>query len=135
MYIIMGRHKRRRSKENKKNAGAGLLGLVTGVAATYFLYGTKKGKIKRKQARKAAAKARKEILSRAERVENITEERYSNIVDTVAEKYRNIKNIDTSEIDEMVQEMKGHWKSIKKQVMEGKKPRKKVKSRSRKNSS
>ena len=116
-------HKRRKSREHKKNTGSGILGFLTGVAATYFFYGTKKGEEKRKEIKGIALKAKEEIIERAQMAEDITEEKYQNIVDEVSERYKNIKNVDTSEIEEMAEEMRGHWKSISKQVMEGKTPR------------
>lgn len=118
---------KRKSREHKKNTGSGILGFLIGVATTYFFYGTKKGEEKRKEVKEIALKAKEEIIERAQMAEDITEEKYQKIVDEVSEKYKNTKNVDTSEIEEMAKEMKGHWKSISKQIMEGKKPRSKKK--------
>lgn len=113
---------KRKSRERKRNTESGILGFLAGIAATYFFYGTKKGEEKRKEIKGIALKAKEEIIERAQMAEDITEERYQKIVDEVTEKYKNAKNVDTSEIEEMAKEMKGHFKSISKQIMEGKKP-------------
>ena len=111
----------RKRKKDDKGLGAGFIGAIMGALATYFLYGTDKGKETREKAKGLAEDAKKEIEKRVDEAEDLTEEKYNEIIDTVSEKYENVRNIDKKELEEMVEEMKGHWKSIKKQVAEGKK--------------
>ena len=106
----------------KKQTGSGA-GLIAGIAAAaaaaaagaYFLYG-KNGAKNRKVVKGWMLKAKGEVLDQMEKGKEMTEETYNKVIDKVAQKYKAVKNIDTSELNDMVKELKGHWGSIKKQL-------------------
>jgi hypothetical protein len=70
-------------------------------------------------------KAKGEVLEKLEALEEFSQDSYNRIVDEVASKYKQLKNIDSSELVAMVTELKGHYKNIQKSL--NKKPAKKVK--------
>ena len=70
-------------------------------------------------------KAKGEVLEKLETLEDFSQDSYNRIVDDVASSYKQLKNIDSSEVLQMVDELKGHYKSIQKAL--NKKPLKKVK--------
>ena len=106
----------------KKSTGSGA-GLVAGIAAAaaaaaagaYFLYGKNAAK-NRKVVKGWMLKAKGEVLDQMEKGKEMTEETYNKVIDQVSKKYQAVKNIDRSELDQMAKELKGHWKSISKQL-------------------
>lgn len=99
---------------------AALAGLA---AAGYFLYG-KDGARNRKKIKSWMLKAKGEVLEGVEKMKDVSEEEYAMILDKVATKYKAVKNIDPAEVEAMVKELRGHWKSIKKSITPA--PKKKV---------
>jgi len=61
-------------------------------------------------------KAKGEVLEGVEKMKNVTESEYNMVVDKVSTKYKSLKNIDPKEFEEMVRELRGHWKNIKKSI-------------------
>jgi len=95
--------------------GAGIAALAAFAAAGYFLYG-KDGAKNRKKVRGWMLKAKGEVLEGVEKLKDVTEEEYAIIIDKVGAKYKAVKNIDPAEVDAMMRELRGHWKSIKKSI-------------------
>lgn len=105
--------------------GAGLaVAAVAAAAGAYFLYG-KDGSKNRKKIKGWMLKAKGEILEQVENGKEMSEEAYNKVIDKVSQKYQAAKNIDRAELDQMVKELRGHWKSITKQLAA--KPKKKNK--------
>lgn len=96
--------------------GAGIASLVAGVAGTYFLYGSKSAPKNRKKIRGWALKAKGEVLEKLEFVSDMSEEMYHSIVKEISDKYKGLKNIDISEIEEFVAELIPYWGKIKNDV-------------------
>ncbi len=111
--------------------GAGLAAVAAFAAAGYFLYG-KDGAKNRKKVRGWMLKAKGEVLEGVEKLKDVTEEQYAAIVDKVSAKYAGLKNIDPSELEAMVRELRGHWKNIKKSITPA--PKKKAKKVAKKTS-
>lgn len=116
-------------KTVKAGIGAGtVIGLAAvaaaAVAGGYFLYG-KDGAKNRKTVKGWMLKAKGEVLEQLEKGKEVTEEVYHQVIDKVAQKYQTMKNIDLADLNGMVKELKGHWKSIKKQLSGPAKPVKK----------
>jgi hypothetical protein len=109
----------------KKEGGAGLVGLglaalAASAAAGYFLYG-KDGAKNRKKISGWMLKAKGEVLEKVEKLKNVTEEDYNMAITMVADKYAKVKGIDPEEVKAVTDELRKHWKSIKKHI-EPKKP-------------
>ena len=92
-------------------AGIGALALA-GIAGGYFLYG-KDGAKNRKKIKSWGLKAKAEVLEKIEKAKDMSEADYHMIVDTVAKKYAQVKDMDQAELASFAKEMKGHWKSMK----------------------
>ena len=121
-----------KKKESKKGISAGAIaGIGAGIAAltasAYVLFGPA-GKKNRKAIKGWTIKMKGEIIEKLEEAKEITEPVYHNIVDTIKAKYEKAKNVDQKDIDEVVAEIKKHWKSMVKDA----KPKKKGKMVSKK---
>lgn len=107
----------------KKTTGTGGAGkklalgaaLVTVAAAGYFLFGPK-GKENRKKVKGWTLKAKGEILEKLEKLEEVSEEQYHTIVDTVIAKYAKAKDKTAEEVAAVEKEAKKYWNSIKKDL-------------------
>ena len=117
----------------KKNVNKGMsTGAVVGIgagvaalsAAAYVLFG-KEGKKNRKVIRGWAVKMKGEIIEKFENAKELTEPVYHEIIDNVQSKYSKLKNVDQAELVNTVNEIKKHWKAIKKEAV-GKKPKSKT---------
>ena len=94
-------------------AGAGIASLVAGV---YFLYGSKCAPKNRKKIRGWTLKAKGEVLEKLESVADVSEEMYHSVVREIADKYKKLKHIDVSEIEEFASELLTYWSKIKKDI-------------------
>ncbi len=103
------------SKHHKNGIGGITIALAAAAAAgAYFLYGSKDAKKNRKAVKGWALKAKGEVLEKIENVKGeLNEENYHKIVDGVMAKYKKVKNDHKEDIDNLVKEMKSHWKNIK----------------------
>ncbi|MEI6057523.1 MAG: hypothetical protein WCQ60_00945 [bacterium] len=96
--------------------GAGLAAIAAAAAGTYFLYGAKNAAKNRKQVKAWSLKAKGEVLEKLEKMSDVNEEIYHKVVAQVADKYTKLKNIDASDVADFADELKGHWKSIAKEI-------------------
>lgn len=92
--------------------GAGVAALS---AAAYVLFGPN-GKKNQKAIRSWAVKMKGEIIEKFEEAKELTEPVYHNIIDKVQAKYAKFKNVDQKELKATVNEIKKHWKALKKEV-------------------
>jgi hypothetical protein len=90
--------------------------ITAAIAGTYFLYGSKNASKNRRKVKSWMLKARGEILERLENISEVNENIYRKIVKDVSEEYQALKNIDKKDIAEFVDELKGHWKNIAKEL-------------------
>ncbi len=86
--------------------GAGLAALG---ATTYYLFGPK-AKANQKKLKGWMIKMKGEIIEKLETTENVTEENYHAIIDTIAATYKD--KINSEELDELVGNLKRHWHDI-----------------------
>src|SRR3989338_6365228 len=96
--------------------GTGLVAVVAAAAGAYFLYGSKNAKQHRKQVKSWTLKAKGEVLEKLEKLKEVNEEIYHKVVNEVSKKYQAVKSIDKKDVEELVRELKSHWKSIAKEV-------------------
>jgi len=122
----MAEQKHSKSKASHKVAlGAGIATIAAAAAGAYFLYGTKEGAKRRKQISGWMLKMKGEVLEKMEVMEDISEVAYHDIVDAVAKSYKNIKNVEPKEVTALAEELKKHWKNIKKHLLGANKKSKK----------
>lgn len=113
-----------KKKEEKNSLGAAVgigVGIAAASAAAYLLFGPK-GKENRKMISGFAVKMKGEIIEKFEKVKEVTEPIYQQIVSEVSEKYSKLKNIDKEELEKVVEDLKQNWSKIVKDA----KPKKKV---------
>jgi gas vesicle protein len=92
-------------------AGIGVAALAAGAAAAYFLTG-KGGAKNRKKLSKWAEKAKKEVVKEVKEMGAASQSSYNKAVDVVMKNYKDMQNIDKSELIAFGKELKGHWKAI-----------------------
>jgi hypothetical protein len=116
---------------NKMMIGAGIAALAAAAGAV-FLYGTDAGKKKRTQIKGWMLKLKGEVLEQLETMQDWSEAAYHTAVDTVAEKYKQVKNVDPVEWAAIVGTLKNQWKLIQRQVQGGSKKKSSAKKASSK---
>lgn len=105
----------KKSQKKVLAVGAGAAAVAAAAAGIYFLTG-KQGTKNRKKIGTWAAKAKREVISELKGLKNISQSTYHQAVDTVARRYKGLKNIDAAELAAVAQELKGHWDTISKQI-------------------
>jgi hypothetical protein len=130
----MTKNKVTKSNDGKTAAEVGLgLGMLAALSAgAYYLYGTKEGVKKRLKIRGWMLKAKGEMMEKMENMKEVNEGNYNALVENVMKKYRGVKSIDPKEIDEMVGDLKKHWKNIKRHIDSAGKPKAKRKTAAKK---
>lgn len=94
--------------------GAGLAAATVAAAVGgYFLTGNRAAKTKR-IIKSWMLKARAEVMEQIESLQDIGQDTYENIVETVADKYSKIAGVSRDEIDDLVRDLKKQWKVIAK---------------------
>ncbi len=101
-------------KKNTNNAGK-ILAISAGAAAIaaagYFLFGPN-GPKNRKVTKGWMIKMKGDVVDKIEKVKDVTEDTYHNIVDTAAKSY--VSSGSKAEVEMLAKELKSHWKSISK---------------------
>ncbi|MDP3057110.1 MAG: hypothetical protein Q8N37_01130 [bacterium] len=88
-------------------------GLVAGAAlAAYLLTSPKDRKKAAKKIKSWMAEMQKETAEKVQKVQDLTEEKYNQIIDEVKPKYEAAKDISAAELSTFAEEMKSHWKNI-----------------------
>jgi uncharacterized protein YpuA (DUF1002 family) len=113
-----------KKKEQPKGIALPLMaGVLAGLAGAYFIHG--QGKVSpaaKKKLKGWMLKAKGEAIEKIEKLKTVDEEAYHRVIDTVSEKYAKMKDIDPNEVQELVKDMKKHWKSLVREMQ----PKKKV---------
>jgi hypothetical protein len=107
-------------------AAAGLAALAAAAAGVYFLYGTKDAAKKRKAVKSWSLKMKAEVLEKIEKLKEIDQKTYQDIVDAASKKYESLKGVEVSEVAAISKELSSHWKAIKKTITPEVKKAKKV---------
>ncbi len=110
----------------KKASGVGAATIIGGLAAAaavggYFLYNSKDAQKKVKKVKGWALKAKGEVLEKIEKLKEVNETAYNQVIDAVLSRYQKVSNIDASELIQISKELKSHWKSIQKDLTDGSK--------------
>lgn len=104
------------NNKNKTALGVGITATAAAIAAAYYFFGSDKASKHRKKLKNWAVSMKTEVMDKLNDVKEINEEVYNTIVSTVAEKYKQLKNVDTKEVADLATRLKGHWKDIKKDI-------------------
>lgn len=99
--------------KNFKDLG---IGAIAGIlAGAYYLYGSSDGAAKRKQLKGWGLKMQGEVMEKLEKLKEITEPKFNEVVDLVSNKY---KHIEKKQVGELVADMKKTWKKMQREVKE-----------------
>mgnify|MGYP003393910133 CR=1 FL=1 len=101
--------------QHHRGAGVGafLAGAATALAVGgYFLYGPN-GKENRKKMERWTMKARAEILEKMGDIQDITEDQYYKIVDTVLSRYGTMKAVGKEKAALAAESFKAHWEEMR----------------------
>lgn len=91
------------------------LGMVAAAAAgAYYLY--KKNPKVQTQVRGWMLKMKGEVLAKLERLKDVNEEAYHELVDQTAKRYRVMKEVNGGELKGIVNDMKSAWTTIRKEL-------------------
>ena len=102
-----------KTKEKMVGAGIGLAALAA--AGAYFLY-VKRGARNRERIAGWALQLKGEVLEKMEKLKDINRQAYNELVDETAERYGRVKRVSGSELRHVVDEVKGAWIHIGKQL-------------------
>lgn len=103
----------RKRPSRVKSAGAGLAaGVVLGLAAGLFLR-SDKGKQVQKDVAAKAKLLQKQLIARAELVEELSEEKYDDLIDQVLAAYAKGKAVAKEELPVLRRELRKRWKAVK----------------------
>lgn len=108
-------------KKGQKQAlaiGAGIAALAAAAAGTYFFAG-KDGAKNRAKVSAWAEKAKKEVIKDMHKLQDVSKKTYDATVDTILDKYHDLKNVDSGDVKALAKELKTHWKSISGHLKEG----------------
>ncbi|HEY9481140.1 MAG TPA: hypothetical protein VIR98_02845 [Candidatus Paceibacterota bacterium] len=108
---------------NPGAVAAGLIGITAAAVGAYYLYGSDEAKKNRAKVKAWMLKAKGDVLEELEKAQEVTESAYETALDTVARKYRELKEVDPDELATFLAEMKDHWQGIKKTMRGGPKKR------------
>ncbi len=110
------------TKNQAVGIGVGLTAAAVAAAGAYFLYGSKNAAKNRKAVKSWALKAKAEVLEKLEDAQNMTQEEYLALIDSVAATYQGVKSASKTDLATFKKEMKDHWTGIVKEVAPKKKP-------------
>lgn len=89
-------------------------GVAATIAGAYYLYGSREGQAVRKNMSAFAVKMKGEMLQGLEKLKEVSEPKYKELVKKVGEKYN--KAADTAEVKKVVGEISAVWNKMKKEV-------------------
>jgi gas vesicle protein len=115
------------TKKTSSNSFAMGIATATAAFAGYYLFGPK-GKENRAKVKGWTLKAKGEILEKIEKLEEVSEEKYEEIVDKVMGKYEKLKSTTEDETEKLKKELKSRYAHVKRDMKSAeKKVTKKIK--------
>lgn len=113
------------NKENKQEedsssggAKAALAGAVAALAAGAIYFYGPDGERRRRKLHGWMLKAKGEVLDRLEELEDVSEEKYQEIVETVMDEFAERKEVSRSAADTLRAELKEEWRHIRARALE-----------------
>lgn len=98
--------------QHKVGIALGLTATAVAAAGAYFLYGSEDAKQNRKKVKSWMLKAKAEVLESLEQAQDMTEEEYDKLIDSVSSAYSRLKDASKADIATFKREMKEHWAGI-----------------------
>jgi gas vesicle protein len=102
-----------KTKDKMIGAGIGLAALAA--AGAYFLYG-KRGAKNREKIAGWTLQLKGEVLEKLEKLKDINQEAYNELVEETAERYGRTKRVSASELKHITGELKNAWAHISAQM-------------------
>ncbi len=103
------------SKRAKRHSGIFTGALAAGALAGYLFYGPSGAK-NRKKLRGWMLRAKADVLDRVERTREITQDTYEELVHTVMDKYKKMKQVNDAEAEALARELKRYWRTVKREL-------------------
>ncbi len=100
------------STEQKLGIGVGLTTAVVAAAGAYFLYGSKDANKNRAKVKSWVLKAKGEVLEAMEKAEQMTEDEFKKLIDTVTAGYDKAQELSKKEIKDFKKEMLDNWQEL-----------------------
>jgi hypothetical protein len=107
------------SRRAKTAVGIGALAAALAVVAGVHYLSGERGKKNRAKLKSWMVKAKREVIARVERIEELDRKAYHAVVDEVARRYRGLKDVDPDELRAMAADMKAHWSNIHRRMQRG----------------
>lgn len=105
------------SNLQKAEIGAGVLAAVAAAgAASYYFYGAKDAKKHRNATAKWAKGLKNDVVREAKKLKDIDEKAMAVIVDQAAKAYKGLDEVTPGDLRAAVNELKGNWESVKKEL-------------------
>lgn len=92
------------------------VGLATAALAGYYFYASKDAKKHRKAVSKWMGNLKEDVMVEAKRLKVATPEAFAIVVDSIASTYAKAKDVNASELSELIAELKGNWDDAKKDI-------------------
>ena len=102
-----------KTKDKMIGAGIGLAALAA--AGTYFMYG-KRGAKNRKTIAGWALQLKGQVLEKLEKMKNVNQKAYDELVEETAEKFGRVKDVGAAELRVITSDLKNGWSAIKKEL-------------------
>ena len=113
------------SKKQSSHLGAGLAaGAILGLAAGLFMQ-SRKGKELTKDAQKRAMALQKQVMKKLKEGQELTKEKYEEVVDHVIDYYTKSKQLAKKEVPQARKFLMSRWKGIEAEIKKGAKKGKK----------
>lgn len=97
--------------KNFKNMAIGAV--ASTIASAYYLYGSREGQAARKNMAAWAVKMKGEVLEGLEKLKDVSEPKYKELVKKVSDKYA---KVDKTELNKVTAEINAVWSKMKKEV-------------------
>ncbi len=96
--------------------GVGIAALAAAAAGAYYLYGSDEGAKRRQKMKSWMLRMKAEVMEEIENLKEVNKEAYEATITTIADKYRQFKDIDPAEVAALAGRMKTHWKDIQRDI-------------------
>ena len=97
------------SDAQKLGIGVGLTTAAVAAAGAYFLYGSKDAPKNRSKIKSGILRAKAEVLETLENAQEITEDEFRDLVDSVVKTYSTVQSLSTKDLKEFKTEMVDNW--------------------------